>query len=84
MGHGAIYESPRDESPRDEPQRGGPHPGVLIGTSFVDIDLRLVKGLESVNHYGPSHIGIDTIYRSDGGIPELFLRAAVPDRSSSI
>ena len=52
----------------------------LVATSFVDVDLRSVKGLESVRHEGPSHIGIDTIYRSNGEIPEAFLRGAgVPD-----
>jgi uncharacterized protein YjbI with pentapeptide repeats len=43
---------------------------------LVDIDLRSVKGLEKVNHISPSSIGIDTIYRSQGNIPEVFLRGA--------
>jgi hypothetical protein len=43
-------------------------------TTFVDIDLSNVKGLESVEHHGPSYIGVDTIYRSKGKIPESFLR----------
>jgi hypothetical protein len=39
-----------------------------------------VKGLETVHHFGPSTIGIDTIYRSHGNIPLAFLRGAgVPD-----
>jgi hypothetical protein len=39
-----------------------------------------VKGLDSVKHLGPSSIGIDTIYRCQGKIPEVFLRGAgVPD-----
>jgi hypothetical protein len=33
-----------------------------------------VKGLESVIHEAPSTIGIDTLYRSKGNIPEIFLR----------
>ena len=38
------------------------------------------KGLEKVKHFGPSTIGIDTIYRSEGKIPEEFLRGAgVPE-----
>src|ERR1051326_2704064 len=54
---------------------------TLWATSFIDIDLRSVKGLGSVTHQGPSHIGIDTIYRSNGEIPEIFLRGAgVPER----
>jgi len=52
----------------------------LTATVFGDNDLRAVKGLEAVVHYGPSAIGIDTIYRSKGMIPESFLRGAgVPD-----
>jgi hypothetical protein len=46
----------------------------LGSTSFGDNDLRQVKGLESVRHHAPSTIGIDTIDRSQGTIPELFLR----------
>jgi len=49
-------------------------------TTFEDIDLRDVKGLETVYHANPSAISIDTIYRSGGNIPEAFLlRAGVPD-----
>jgi hypothetical protein len=49
-------------------------------TVFGDLDLSLVKGLETVRHSGPSIIGIDTIYRSRGKIPEAFLRGCgVPD-----
>lgn len=43
-------------------------------TLFVDIDLSLVKGLSSVVHKSPSSIGIDTIVKSRGEIPEQFLR----------
>jgi uncharacterized protein YjbI with pentapeptide repeats len=45
-------------------------------TVFANIDLRNVKGLESVNHQGPSTIGADTLSRSGGNIPEIFLRGA--------
>jgi uncharacterized protein YjbI with pentapeptide repeats len=49
-------------------------------TIFGDNDLSEVKGLETVHHRGPSTIGIDTIYRSQGKIPLAFLRGAgVPD-----
>ncbi len=45
-----------------------------------DVDLSTVRGLETVQHYGPSTIGIDTLYRSQANIPEAFLRGAgVPD-----
>ena len=49
-------------------------------TVFGNVDLSTVKGLETVHHYGPSTIGIDTIIRSQGKIPEIFLRrAGVPN-----
>ena len=36
--------------------------------------------MDTLSHRGPSHISIDTIYRSEGHIPETFLRnAGVPD-----
>ena len=39
-----------------------------------------VRGLDTVHHQGPSTIGIDTIYRSGGNIPEIFLRGCgVPE-----
>jgi len=47
---------------------------VIAVTSFNDVDLSNVKGLETVHHDGPSTIGIDTIYKSKGKIPEAFLR----------
>jgi hypothetical protein len=51
----------------------------LRQTSFEDVDLREIKGLKTVLHEGPSTIGIDTIYRSEGHIPEEFLqKAGVP------
>jgi hypothetical protein len=54
---------------------------VLIGsTIFGNIDLTTTRGLDTVYHVGPSTIGIDTLYRSHGNIPEVFLRGAgVPD-----
>ena len=39
----------------------------------------MVKGLDTVRHDGPSTIGIDTIYRSRGKIPEVFLKGAGVD-----
>src|SRR5216683_220846 len=42
-------------------------------TIFGDDDLRTVKGLETVEHDGPSTIGTDTLVRSQGNIPESFL-----------
>jgi TIR domain/Pentapeptide repeats (8 copies) len=56
------------------------HRATIGRTEFLDLDLRDTKGLETIVHLGPSHVGIDTIYRSGGHIPEAFLRGAgVPD-----
>jgi hypothetical protein len=52
----------------------------VVYTIFAGIDLSAARGLEAVRHLGPSTIGIDTIYRSKGQIPEHFLRGCgVPD-----
>lgn len=62
----------------------------LTGTDFTyarfswvilgDNDLSSTKGLENITHQGPTTIGVDTIYRSQGKIPDRFLRGAgVPD-----
>jgi len=49
-------------------------------TVVTDLDLSVVNGLETVRHEGPSSVGIDTIYKSKGKIPEVFLRGAgVPE-----
>ena len=49
---------------------------VIGGTIFANVDLRNVKGLESLQHLGPSTVGIDTIYKSNGIIPLQFLKSA--------
>src|SRR5438132_1274032 len=38
---------------------------VLL-TTFGNVDLSVVKGLDTIRHDGPSTIGIDTIYLSQG------------------
>ncbi len=49
-------------------------------TIFADVDLSEVNGLNSVEHRGPSTIGIDTLIDSNGKLPEVFLRGCgVPD-----
>ena len=48
----------------------------MVETLFADIDLSQAKGLETVKHDGPSSIGTDTLERSRGKIPEVFLRGA--------
>src|SRR5438067_1538786 len=51
--------------------------GAIVGqTIFGKVDLRTVKGLETVFHWSPSTIGTDTLLRSEGDIPETFLRKA--------
>ncbi len=45
-------------------------------TIFGALDLRTVKGLETLHHTYPSTIGTDTIERSQGDLPEAFLRGA--------
>jgi hypothetical protein len=52
----------------------------MDATVLVNVDLSEVKNLESVIHFGPSSVGIDTIYKSSGNIPEKFLRGCgVPE-----
>ena len=52
----------------------------FAGTVFGDRDLRVVKGLETIQHRYPSPISINTIYLSQGNIPEVFLKGTgAPD-----
>jgi hypothetical protein len=49
-------------------------------TTLGDRDLREVKGLETVRHKGPSPLSINTIFRSQGKIPEVFVQGTgAPD-----
>jgi hypothetical protein len=61
--------------------RGANITGAILGeTILADVDLSGVEGLEAVVHERPSTIGIDTIIRSNGQIPEVFLRGCgVPE-----
>jgi uncharacterized protein YjbI with pentapeptide repeats len=53
----------------------------LMHTIFADTNLTGSKGLESCIHGGPSSIGIDTFFKSNGAIPESFLRGCgVPEQ----
>ncbi len=53
---------------------------VLWETVLADVDLRSVRGLEAVNHYGPSIVDFRTLVRS-GPLPLPFLRGCgLPDR----
>src|SRR3989442_253020 len=49
---------------------------TIGGTHFASVDLRPAERLETLTHNGPSHISIDTIYKSQGMISEVFLRKA--------
>jgi uncharacterized protein YjbI with pentapeptide repeats len=51
----------------------------IMLTSFGDCDLRVIKGLDTIIHEGPSPISITTIYLSHGNIPEAFLKGAGVD-----
>ena len=47
---------------------------------FADVDLSVAQHLEAIRHFSPSTVGLDTIIRSQGKIPEGFLRGrGVPD-----
>jgi len=49
-------------------------------TTLSDVDLSVARRLDTIQYDGPSTIGIDTLYRSHGNIPETFLRGCgVPD-----
>lgn len=48
-------------------------------TVFANVDLSVAIGLNSVTHWMPSSIGVDTLYKSKGKISEKFLLdAGVP------
>lgn len=55
--------------------------GAKLGyTMFGGNDLSKVKGLDRAVHAGPSAVSIDTVYESEGNIPESFMReAGVPE-----
>ena len=50
--------------------------GVVDMTLFADCDLSEVLRLETMRHEGPSIVGADTLARSNGCIPEVFLMSA--------
>lgn len=43
-------------------------------TLWADLDLSLANNLDSIRHAAPSTIGTDTIRKSKGRLPEVFLR----------
>ena len=54
-------------------QRTNFYKAALLETTFLNVDLKETINLETTVHLGPSTIGIDTIQRSGGNIPEAFL-----------
>ena len=51
--------------------------GAVLGiTRLINCDLSRVIGLEMTRHTGPSAIGLDTLAKSGGRIPERFLENA--------
>ena len=57
-------------------QRTNFYKAALLGTAFLNVDLKETINLETTVHLGPSTIGIDTIQRSRGKIPDVFLMNA--------
>ena len=55
--------------------------GARMGmTVFDNVDLSAATGLDTVSHDHASTIGVNTLYKSKGHIPEVFLRrAGVPE-----
>jgi hypothetical protein len=53
---------------------------MFVGTTLSYLDFSSAYGLEITSHFGPSSIGIETIFASKGKIPENFLRdVGVPE-----
>jgi uncharacterized protein YjbI with pentapeptide repeats len=53
---------------------------VSYRTTWANVNLSSVLGVASVQHRGPSSVGIDTILLSGGTIPDAFLRGCgVPE-----
>ncbi len=46
---------------------------IMDGTRFGGVDLSTAKGLDAIRHQGPCRIDIDTIYLSEGNIPDVFM-----------
>ncbi len=54
-------------------------------TIFAANDLSGVKGLETIEHFAPSTIGIDTLFRTKPRLPDIFLRGCgVPEISDRV
>ncbi|MDE3090629.1 MAG: toll/interleukin-1 receptor domain-containing protein [Chloroflexota bacterium] len=66
--------------------RGSLFSGAHVGsTIFANVNLNYVNDLAEAVHLAPSSVGIDTVYRSNRMIPEVFLRGCgVPDEIIAI
>ena len=73
LRHAILVEADLSNADLSDANIGGAEIG---GTTFGNNDLSMVKGLQTVKHFSPSTIGVDTLYRSDGIIPEVFLLGA--------
>jgi uncharacterized protein YjbI with pentapeptide repeats len=65
------------DSKLDEANFEGAEAGGVV---FADLDLSVVRNLTAMRHGSRSTVGLDTIIRSQGKIPDAFLRGCgVPD-----
>ena len=49
--------------------------GSIVGyTVFQNCDLSEAEGLDQIRHDAPSTLGVDSLIRCDGKLPELFMR----------
>jgi uncharacterized protein YjbI with pentapeptide repeats len=46
----------------------------LLGTVFGSVDLSQTRGLDDVQHHGPSSVGVETVLASKQLLPATFLR----------
>lgn len=61
----------------DTPVTGAKFANSMIGyTVFQNCDLSDAEGLDQVRHDAPSTVGVDTLLRSGGRLPDLFLQGA--------
>lgn len=52
----------------------------MVSTVLSDLDLSDARSIDQVEHLGPSSLGIDTVIKSGGEIPQSFLEGCgVPD-----
>lgn len=47
---------------------------IMCQTVLGDVNLSTAGGLHSISHLGSSHLGVNTIIRSRGAIPDIFVQ----------